>query len=69
MPLSRYREQTLRTYRVLEGQLKETGGESVLPQGFSAVDVHFLGWVNIYRFSGIALDNLPLVKKRLDGLL
>jgi glutathione S-transferase len=40
--LTRYREQTLRTYGVLEGQLKATGGASILPQGFSAVDIHFL---------------------------
>lgn len=43
--LTRYREQTLRTYGVLEGQLKATGGASILPQDFSAVDIHFLCWV------------------------
>jgi hypothetical protein len=30
-----------RCYQILEGQSKQTGGESVLPDGYTAVDAHF----------------------------
>ena len=67
--LTRNREQALRTYGVLEGQLKATGGASILPQGFGAVHSHFLCWVKVHDFGGLALDGYPHVKKWIDGLL
>ncbi|KAI9851747.1 MAG: hypothetical protein M1838_002824 [Thelocarpon superellum] len=67
--LTRYREQTLRTYGVLEGQLESHGGLSVLPQGFSAVDAHFIPWVKIHGFAGVDLAPYPHVSKWLEAML
>jgi hypothetical protein len=38
--------------------LKATGGASILPQGFSAVDIHFLYGVKVHDFGGLALDGI-----------
>ncbi|KAL8955280.1 MAG: hypothetical protein Q9193_006810, partial [Seirophora villosa] len=47
---ARYEQQALRCFDVLEGQLKKSGGASVLPGGFSAVDCHFFAWVVEYSY-------------------
>ena len=64
--LSRYEAQTYRTYDVLEGQLEKSGGGSVLPHGFSAVDAHFYPWVSQATYAGLKLDNYPKVRKWLE---
>ncbi|KAJ5199743.1 hypothetical protein N7491_009461 [Penicillium cf. griseofulvum] len=64
--LQRYTAQTYRCYDVLEGQLKKTRGESILPGRVSAVDYHFEPWVRLYSFAGLSLDNYPMIKKWLD---
>lgn len=64
--LNRYIEQTNRCYGVLEGQLKKTGGESVLPGGITAVDLHFLPWIVQHEHAQLTLDPYPMVKKWLD---
>lgn len=61
--LQRYTAQSLRTYDVLEGQLKKTDGKSILPGGFSAVDAHFYPWIHQYGYAGLSLDKYPLIKK------
>ncbi|KGO78189.1 Glutathione S-transferase/chloride channel, C-terminal [Penicillium italicum] len=66
--LQRYTAQTYRCYDVLEGQLKKTQGESVVPGRVTAVDYHFEPWVRLYAFAGLSLDNYPLIKKWL-GLM
>ncbi|KAJ5951938.1 uncharacterized protein N7479_010351 [Penicillium vulpinum] len=66
--LQRYTAQTYRCYDVLEGQLKKTGGESILPGRVTAVDYHFEPWLRLYSFAGLSLDNYPLIKKWL-GLM
>ncbi|CAI7659269.1 unnamed protein product [Penicillium glandicola] len=66
--LQRYTAQTYRCYDVLEGQLKKSGGESILPSRVTAVDYHFEPWVRMYSFAGLSLDNYPLIKKWL-GLM
>lgn len=64
--LSRYAEQTTRCYSVLQGQLEKTGGESVLPGGFTAVDAHYEPWVRQHQYAELSLDEYPLVKKWLQ---
>lgn len=64
--LSRYAEQTLRCYGVLQGQLEKTDGRSVLPGGITAVDAHFEPWVRQHQYAQLSLDEYPLVKKWLQ---
>ncbi|KAI1384768.1 glutathione S-transferase [Hypoxylon trugodes] len=66
--LKRYVEQTERCYSVLEGQLKKTGGESILPGGITAVDLHFEPWVRQHAYAQISLDPYPTVKKWLEKM-
>lgn len=51
---------------MLEGQLGTSGGESVLPGGFSAVDAHFYPWVNQYTYAQLKLDKYPKIQKWLS---
>ena len=66
--LDRYVAQALRTFDVFEGQLKKTGGESVLEGGFSAADCHFYPWVNQYGFAQLPLDKYPMMQKWLKKI-
>lgn len=66
--LQRYTAQSYRCYDVLEGQLRKTRGESVLPSRVTAVDYHFEPWVRMYSFAGLSLENYPLIVKWL-GLM
>ncbi|KAL8979951.1 MAG: hypothetical protein Q9205_004838 [Flavoplaca limonia] len=52
----RYEEQTLRCFGVLEGQLAKTGGKSILPSGFSAVDCHFWPWLRGYGLAQLDIS-------------
>ncbi|KAG9601211.1 glutathione S-transferase, partial [Aureobasidium melanogenum] len=61
--LNRYAAQTYRCYQVLEGQLKKTGGESILPGGYTAVDAHFEPWIRQHAYAQLSLDDYPLVSK------
>ncbi|KAK8089435.1 glutathione S-transferase [Apiospora hydei] len=61
--LKRYVEQTERCYSVLEGQLKKTLAESIIPGGVTAVDLQFEPW-----FAGISLDPYPSVAKWLSNM-
>lgn len=60
--LKRYQEQAYRAYSVLEGQLKKSGGDTILGGRFSAVDAHFYPWVDEWEFAGLSLEEYPLVK-------
>ncbi|KAI1474305.1 glutathione S-transferase [Daldinia eschscholtzii] len=66
--LKRYLEQTERCYSILEGQLKKTGGDSILPGGITAVDLHFEPWVRQHSYAQISLDPYPTVKKWLEKM-
>ncbi|KAI5195092.1 thioredoxin-like protein [Aureobasidium subglaciale] len=61
--LNRYAAQTHRCYQVLEGQLKKTGGDSILPGGYTAVDAHYEPWVRQHAYAELSLDDYPLVSK------
>ncbi|KAG9671631.1 glutathione S-transferase, partial [Aureobasidium melanogenum] len=61
--LNRYAAQTYRCYQVLEGQLKKTNGESILPGGYTAVDAHFEPWIRQHAYAQLSLDDYPLVSK------
>ena len=64
--LKRYEEQTYRCFMVLEGQLKKTGGSSILESGYSAVDMHFYPWVSVFSFAKLSMDAYPHVKEWLN---
>ena len=64
--LGRYEAQAFRTFDVLEGQLKKSGGKSVLPEGFSAVDAHFYPWLYQHSFAQLSLDHYPTIKAWLN---
>ncbi|KAK6841575.1 glutathione S-transferase [Apiospora arundinis] len=66
--LKRYVEQTERCYSVLEGQLKKTLGESIIPGGITAVDFQFEPWVRQHKFAGVSLDPYPNVAKWLSSM-
>ncbi|KAH0345121.1 glutathione S-transferase, partial [Aureobasidium melanogenum] len=61
--LNRYAAQTYRCYQVLEGQLKKTNGESILPGGYTAVDAHFEPWIRQHAYAQLSLDEYPMVSK------
>jgi glutathione S-transferase len=60
--LKRFTEQTHRHFGVLEGQLAKSQGRSILPGGFSAVDVHTYPWINQHDYAGVSLDKYPNLK-------
>ena len=66
--LNRYTEQAYRCFGVLEGQLKKSNGESVLPGRITAVDYHSEPWVRQYSFAGLSLDSYPLIQRWLAGM-
>lgn len=66
--LARYEAQAYRTFGVLEGQLGKSDGVSVLPGGFSAVDVHFYPWVCQYKYAGLKLDDYPKIGKWVENI-
>jgi glutathione S-transferase len=62
--LKRYDEQTKRTFGVLEAQLKKSGGKSVLPKGFSMVDVQYYPWIVQWDYpAGLNIKDYPTVEK------
>ncbi|KAI4728473.1 thioredoxin-like protein [Aureobasidium sp. EXF-10728] len=61
--LNRYAAQTHRCYQVLEGQLKKTNGESILPGGYTAVDAHYEPWVRQHAYAQLSLDDYPMISK------
>lgn len=61
--LQRYTAQTYRCYDVLENQLRQSEGTSVLPSRVTAVDYHFEPWVRQHSFAGLSLDNYPMIHK------
>lgn len=66
--LQRFTAQVYRHFDVLEGQLGKSDGRSVLPGGFSAVDVHFYPWIKQYEYAGVGLDKYPTLKKWYEAL-
>lgn len=61
--LQRYTAQTYRHFDVLEGQVAKSEGRSIIPGGFSAVDVHSYPWVHQYDYAGVSLDKYPSLRK------
>lgn len=59
---ARYEAQTFRCFDVLEGQLKKSGGKSVLQGGFSAVDCHFYPWVGQWTYAKLDIGKYPLIQ-------
>lgn len=67
--LNRYEEQAYRCFGVLDGQLKEHGGNFILPGSTpTAVDLHFYPWVYQHSFAGLSLDKYSAVKEWLSSM-
>lgn len=67
--LKRYEEQALRCFGVLEGHLKGSEGDFILPGSTpSAVDLHFYPWVYQHGYAGLGLDDYPSVAKWLQSV-
>ncbi|KAL8653113.1 MAG: hypothetical protein Q9226_003978 [Calogaya cf. arnoldii] len=64
----RYEEQCLRCFEVLEGQLKKSGGKSVLPSGFSAVDCHFWPWLRQYDYAKLDVSRFEYFTRWFRGV-
>ncbi|KAI4197056.1 MAG: hypothetical protein LQ346_003089 [Caloplaca aetnensis] len=65
---ARYEAQAHRCFEVLEGQLGKSGGKSVLPGGFSAVDCHFYPWVDEYKYGKLDIGKYEKVKGYLKAV-
>lgn len=56
---------------MIEGQLAKSNGDSILPGGVSAVDLHFEPWVRQHEFAGLSIDkytNLSKWLKKMKGM-
>lgn len=58
----------MRCFEVLNGQLAKSGGKSVLPGGFSAVDLRCYCWCRQWEFAGLDLAGLEWVRRWLEGV-
>ncbi|KAI4799159.1 thioredoxin-like protein [Aureobasidium sp. EXF-8845] len=65
--LNRYAAQTHRCYKVVEGQLKKSEGQSILPGGYTAVDAHFEPWVRQHAYAQLSLDDYPMLSEWLKN--
>lgn len=48
--------------------MKKSDGASVLPGGFSVVDIHFEPWVRQHAFAQLGIENYPLTQKWLKKI-
>ncbi|KAL8672059.1 MAG: hypothetical protein Q9168_003454 [Polycauliona sp. 1 TL-2023] len=65
---TRYREQCMRCFEVLEGQLAKSGGKSILPWGFSAVDCHFWPWMRQVDYAQLDVEEYKYFLKWFRGV-
>lgn len=66
--LGRYTKQVYQDYGTLDGQLQKSGGKSVLPAGFSAVDAPYYPSVAEAEFGGLSLDGYPYLMKWYEAI-
>lgn len=66
--LDRYEKQVYRCAAVLEGQLVNTDGKSVLPEGVTAVDVHYYPWVRQADFMGVSHERYSFIRKWVEDM-
>lgn len=53
---------------MLEHQLAQSDGGSIIPGGYCTVDFHLQPWIHLRKFAGLELDEYPLLKKWFDTL-
>lgn len=63
--IDRYQGETRRLFGVLDGQLKD---HEYLAGDYSIADIANWAWVRTHRWSGVALDGLPHLKRWRDQL-
>ena len=66
---ARYRDQVLRCYSVLEGQLAKSGGKSILPGGVTSVDLHWIVWTAQPHFLGLSFEKYPSMEKWASNMM
>lgn len=54
---------------MVEKQLEKSKGESILPGGITAADLHFLPWIKQHEYAGLKLDDYPNLAKWLKTLM
>ena len=60
---ARYKQQVIRCYDLLEGQLAKSDGKSIMPGGVTAVDLHWIAWTGQPQFLGLSHDDYPLTRR------
>jgi glutathione S-transferase/GST-like protein len=63
--IDRYQGETKRSFRVLDGQLKD---HEFLAGDYSIADIAHWAWVRTHRWSGVELDDLPHLKRWRDAI-
>lgn len=63
--IDRYQGETKRLFRVLDGHLKD---HEFLAGDYSIADIANWAWVRTHRWSGVAMDDLPHLKRWRDQL-
>jgi len=63
--IERYQGETKRLFRVLDAQLKE---HEFLAGDYSIADIAHWAWVRTHRWSGVAIDDLPHLRRWRDTI-
>ncbi|HLU77278.1 MAG TPA: glutathione binding-like protein [Burkholderiales bacterium] len=63
--IDRYQGETRRLFRVLDGQLKD---HEYLAGDYSIADIANWSWVRTYKWSGVAVDDLPHLQRWLEAI-
>lgn len=63
--IDRYQGESKRLFRVLDGHLKD---HEFLAGDYSIADIANWAWVRTHRWSGVEVDDLPHLKRWLDGI-
>ncbi len=63
--IDRYQGETKRLFRVLDGHLKD---HEFLAGAYSIADIANWAWVRTHRWSGVAIDDLPHLKRWRDQI-
>ncbi|RXK39435.1 hypothetical protein M231_03268 [Tremella mesenterica] len=66
--IKRYQEETNRLYSVMEDGLRAGGGEWLVGNKFSIVDMNAYGWVSRYWWAGATIEHTPLLASWIDRI-
>jgi glutathione S-transferase/GST-like protein len=63
--IDRYQGESMRLFRVLDGQLKDN---EFLAGDYSIADIANWAWVRTHPWSGLSIDELPHLKRWVDAI-